>query len=107
VLWNKIILVSGRESLNISCVLLCCGCVLVQVYPYYDVFSQLLTIRGERGNCTHLILNCYRMSFIEFSQILLVKNKKHAQRTIIHLCGAMECKNGMAETDYRFQKFTA
>jgi hypothetical protein len=37
--------------------------------------------------------------------VLLVKNKKHAWRTIIHLCGAMERKNIMADTDYRFQKY--
>jgi hypothetical protein len=39
--------------------------------------------------------------------VLLDKNKKHAERTITHLCGEMERKHIMAETDYRFQNYTA
>jgi hypothetical protein len=39
--------------------------------------------------------------------MLLVKNKKHAKRTNTRTCEAMERKNIMAETDYRFQKYTA
>jgi hypothetical protein len=39
--------------------------------------------------------------------MLLVKYKKHAQRIITHLRGAMEHKNIMAETDYIFRKYTA
>jgi hypothetical protein len=35
-------------------------------------------------------------------KVLLVKNKKHT-----NLCGARKCKNIFAETDYRFQKYTA
>jgi hypothetical protein len=39
--------------------------------------------------------------------MLSVKNKKHGERIITHLCGAMERKNIIAEIDYRFWKYTA
>jgi hypothetical protein len=39
--------------------------------------------------------------------MLLVTNKKPAEFIIIHLCGATECKYILAETDYRFKKYTA
>jgi hypothetical protein len=32
-------------------------------------------------------------------KVLLVKKKKHAERTITRLYGAMECKNMLAEAD--------
>jgi hypothetical protein len=38
---------------------------------------------------------------------VITKNKKHAERTITLLRGAMECKNISAGTDYRFQKYTS
>jgi hypothetical protein len=38
-------------------------------------------------------------------KVLLVKNNKYAERTIAHLCGVMERKNILAETDYRFQNY--
>jgi hypothetical protein len=40
-------------------------------------------------------------------EVLLVKKKKHRERTLTHLCGDMERKHILAETDYRFQKYTA
>jgi hypothetical protein len=40
-------------------------------------------------------------------KVLLVKNKKQAERTINHLHGAIERKNILSEIDYRFQKYTA
>jgi hypothetical protein len=38
---------------------------------------------------------------------VLIKNKKHSEHTLTRLGGAIECKNIVAETDYRFQKNTA
>jgi hypothetical protein len=34
---------------------------------------------------------------------LSVKNKKHADRTITHLCGSVKRKNVMVETDYSIE----
>jgi hypothetical protein len=38
--------------------------------------------------------------------VLLVKNKKHAERTITHLCGETECKNILLKqtTDFKSTK---
>jgi hypothetical protein len=38
--------------------------------------------------------------------MLLTKNKKHAEHSIAHLCGAMERKNILTERDYKLQKYT-
>jgi hypothetical protein len=43
-----------------------------------------------------------QQSHIPKRKMLSVKNKKHAERTIIHVCGAVEQKNIIADIDYRF-----
>jgi hypothetical protein len=92
---------------------------------------QNVYIRGERCNCTHLTLNRYERVFIErfqfyrngsrrifnryyhgtsdkvkflIEEMLFLKDQKHAERTIAHLCEVMERRNVMTKTDYRLQK---
>jgi hypothetical protein len=40
-------------------------------------------------------------------KVLLVKNKKRADCTITHPCGVVKGKNILAETGYRYIKYTA
>jgi hypothetical protein len=48
----------------------------------------------------------YKLQRYISKENLLVKNKR-AERTLTRLGGAIARKNIMAETDYRFQKYTA
>jgi hypothetical protein len=47
-----------------------------------------------------------QQSHISKRRSSIVKNNKHAERTITHLRGPMENKNISAETGYRFQNYT-
>jgi hypothetical protein len=68
------------------------------------IFSCFTFVQEE--NLTDVI-TCKQQSHISKQKVLLAKNKKHAERTIIYMCGALKCKNILAETEQRFQKYTA
>jgi hypothetical protein len=50
------------------------------------------------------ILSCICNKVISVREKILFENKEHANHTIAHLCGVMECKIFVAEPGYRLQK---